>query len=271
MEWVETTGKTVAEAQERALDQLGVARDEAEFEVIDEPKSGLFGLMRGEARVRGRVRPTAVRPKNDRRRGRGKSGDKRSNTNEIPPASSATPTPTTQKSVSRPAEKPARQRDDEAREESSVSPQEVGEAAVTFMNGLVTAFGVSGTSTLAVDGHELDVAVDGSDLGLLVGPGGRTLNAVQDLARVAAQRRLGDHETRLRIDVAGYREKRRAALEAFTRKVAAEVVDSGAAKALEPMSSVDRKVVHDTVTNIEGVESRSDGDDPGRRVVIMPS
>ena len=77
MEWVETTGKTVADAREQALDRLGVAEDEAEFDVLEEPKTGLFGRTRGEARVRARIRPTAVRPKQERRnRGRkGRDGD----------------------------------------------------------------------------------------------------------------------------------------------------------------------------------------------------
>ena len=71
MEWVETVAKTLAEAREMALDRLGVGEDDAEFEVLEEPKAGLFGRVRGEARVRARVRPTAVRPKQDRRsRGR---------------------------------------------------------------------------------------------------------------------------------------------------------------------------------------------------------
>ena len=67
MEWVETTGKTVEEAKERALSQLGVHPEDAEFEVIEEPKAGLFGRVRGEARVRARVRPTQVRQKIERR------------------------------------------------------------------------------------------------------------------------------------------------------------------------------------------------------------
>jgi len=62
MEWVETTGKTIEAARESALDQLGVAADEAEFDVIEEPRPGLFGRMRGEARLRARVRPAQVRP-----------------------------------------------------------------------------------------------------------------------------------------------------------------------------------------------------------------
>ena len=68
MEWVETTAKTVDEAKDLALDQLGVTADEAEFEVLDEPRPGLFGRLRGEARVRARVRPASVRPKQQRRR-----------------------------------------------------------------------------------------------------------------------------------------------------------------------------------------------------------
>jgi hypothetical protein len=67
MDWIETTGKTIDEAKEAALDELGVDEQDAEFEVVAEPKTGLFGRMRVEARVRARVRPTAPRPKDDRR------------------------------------------------------------------------------------------------------------------------------------------------------------------------------------------------------------
>ncbi len=68
MEWVETTAKTVEAAKDAALDRLGVAADEAEFEVLEEPRPGLFGRTRGEARVRARVQPAQVRPKQERRR-----------------------------------------------------------------------------------------------------------------------------------------------------------------------------------------------------------
>ena len=74
MEWVETTGKTVEEAKDAALDQLGVDEQDAEFEVVEEPRTGLFGRTRGEARVRARVRPTQPRPKVERRDRRGRSG-----------------------------------------------------------------------------------------------------------------------------------------------------------------------------------------------------
>ena len=151
----------------------------------------------------------------------------------------------------------------------------VQRAAEEFAVGLLTAFGVEGTATSVVDGNEIDVRIDGAEgnegLGLMIGPGGRTLLAIQDIARVAAQRRLGDHETRLRVDVAGYREKRRVALERFARHVAELVKESGIARSLDPMPSSDRKVVHDTLATIDGVTGRSEGEDPNRRIVVHPA
>ena len=296
MEWVETVAKTLAEAREMALDRLGVGEDDAEFEILEEPKPGLFGRVRGEARVRARVRPTAVRPKQDRR---SRSRSQRNETPAPQPALVDAATPALPDS-NEPREassggsasrgrhgkrnRPQQQKeltamsDDQGADDRSsdraaeaVAPTEVGEAAVEFMTGLTDAFGAKATASLHVEGNELDVRVDGDDLGLLIGPGGRTLMAVQDLARVAAQRRLGDHDTRLRIDVAGYRERRRAALEKFAVAVANEVRESGQTKALEPMASADRKVVHDSIHGIEGVASHSDGEEPRRRVVITPA
>jgi spoIIIJ-associated protein len=292
MEWVETTGKTIEAAREAALDQLGVAADEAEFDVIEEPRPGLFGRVRGEARLRARVRPAQVRPKQERRRrGKGESpapaspGDDPINgvsdgaTDASPPAKSTSGSKSGSNDKPKQSRRPAATRtpDEESkmsndeRPESTVTPDEVGAAAVTFMEGLTAAFGAQGDVAVEIDGLELEVKVTGSELGLLVGPGGRTLNAVQDLARVAAQRRLGDHETRLRIDVAGYRERREAALGAFARDIAEQVRASGTARSLEPMTSADRKVIHDVLTDEDGVSSRSVGEDPDRRIIVEPA
>ena len=284
MEWVETTGKTIDAAREAALDQLGVAADEAEFDVIEEPRPGLFGRVRGEARLRARVRPAQVRPKQERRR-RSKSdkpdktassasSDTSDGTQESStPAAATTPKPAQprarRQTTSKRNEEPKMTNDE--RPESTVTPDEVGAAAVSFMEGLTSAFGSPAAVAVTVDGIELEVTVTGTELGLLVGPGGRTLNAVQDLARVAAQRRLGDHETRLRVDVAGYRERREAALSDFARDVAEQVRTSGSARSLEPMTSADRKVIHDVLNEIDGVSTRSVGEDPDRRIIVDPA
>lgn len=292
MEWVETTAKTLDEAREAALDQLGVGLDDAEFDILEEPRPGLFGRMRGEARLRARVRPTQARPKQDRRRksksdktdkvGKAAGGDapKRSKqTASAPsddvsqPAASVQSAPSRERSNKQQQPNKQLQQGDEMSDDNTatVTPDEVGAAAVAFMDGLAAAFGLQGRSEITVDGIELELNVEGEELGLLVGPGGRTLNAVQDLARVAAQRRLGDHETRLRIDVAGYRGRREQALIKFSREVAEQVRSSGVARSLEPMTSSDRKVIHDVLNEEAGVASRSVGEDPTRRIIVEPA
>jgi spoIIIJ-associated protein len=95
--------------------------------------------------------------------------------------------------------------------------------------------------------------------------------AVEDLTRAAVQREAGGTAARIRVDVAGYKAKRRVALAGFTRKVAEEVLETGEPRALEPMGSADRKTVHDTVNEIDGVVTTSEGEDPRRYVVIRPA
>ncbi|MEQ1874127.1 MAG: RNA-binding cell elongation regulator Jag/EloR [Ilumatobacteraceae bacterium] len=290
MEWVETTGKTLAEAKDAALDRLGVHEEDAEFDVLEEPQAGLFGRVRGEARVRARVRPAQARQKVDRRdRKRAERADKGDKGETTKVASDQEPSKSASKPASKQAARPAKSQPKPARSsadtatrttpspkkkpegEHTVDPGQVGEEARRFVDELVTAFRLTGTTELISDGEDLEIRVHGQELGLLVGPRGTTLQAVQDLTRVASQRRLGDHDTRLRVDVGGYRERRRAALGTFATQMADEVKASGVARVLEPMSSADRKVIHDTLATIEDISTRSEGDDPYRRVVIAPA
>lgn len=277
MEWVETTGRTIEEAKNAALEMLGVDVDDAEFEIIEEPKPGLFGRTRGEARVRARVRPTQVRPKTerrDRRRREGgrensrENGEKRSggNGNGRNQGGERKPRPDRE---ARPPREPRAPREERPKGDP-VDPAVVGAQAVSFLEGLTSAFGLSGKVVLVREDEEMEVQINGDDLGLLVGPKGNTLLALQDLTRVVAQRRLGDHDTRLRVDVAGYRERRRDALSRFAKKVASDVIATGQSRVLEPMASADRKVVHDTLAEIDGVTTRSRGEDPYRQIVVEP-
>ena len=292
MEWVEVTAKTVEEAKDEALDQLGVDESEAEFEVLEEPKAGLFGRLRSEARVRARVAPTAVRPKLERgtrRRGRkDRSEDNGPATagaaTERPPAAStaAAPPPTPRAPAGRSANGGSRPRNDrrskpttdkgEAMYEAQEPAGDAGEVGEEFLSGLISAFGVQGTVSrnLLDDGDTLELAVEGEDVGMLIGPRGATLSAIQELTRTVAQRKAGEGQPRIVVDVAGYRKDRREALERFTRDVAAQVVATGVVRVLEPMPPADRKVVHDTVNTIDGVSTSSEGEEPRRRVVIQP-
>ncbi len=284
MEWVETTGRTIEEAKDAALDQLGVDEVDAEFEVLAEPRPGLFGRMRGEARVRARVRPATPRPKVDRRdrrrRGTPSEGRARRDTGEAAAATGAGASgagddgdasagvadgPGIDEKVTTVADGAPVPSDEEVAEEA-------GRAATAFLDELVEAFGLTGTVSIGTgDDGAVELAVDGDDLGLLVGPKGQTLAAVQELARTVVLRHVpAARDQRLRVDVAGYRARRREALARFTRQVADEVRASGVSRALEPMSAADRKVVHDTANALEGVRTVSEGEDPRRRVVILP-
>ena len=168
----------------------------------------------------------------------------------------------------------------ESTQPADVSPAEemdlaAQQAAVDeFLRDLMAAFGRDDATvsvSVAEDDEALEAAIEGSELGLLVGQKGVTLAAVQELVRSMVQRQfVGQAHARVRIDVAGYRARRKEALERFATGVAETVKESGVAKALDPMGSADRKVVHDVVNGIDGVVTVSEGVDANRRVVIRP-
>jgi spoIIIJ-associated protein len=306
VEWVTTTGRTIEDAKELALEELGIDESEAEFEVLEEPKTGLFGRPRGEARIRARVLPKAPRPKQERRPRRGKgagsgSGGGRKDAGsggETSRADGGTTddagAPTKDAGDERAASQGgARNRRGGGRgrggsngggrpastqqEGSQMTDDEVpvgtqADIITEFLEGLLQALGAEGTITRTqVDDETIELNVDGPDLGLLIGPKGQTLTAVHELSRTVLQRRAtGHHVGRVRIDVGGYRHRRQEALARFVRQQAEAVLSEGAARALEPMNSADRKIVHDTVNEIEGVATISEGADPDRRVVIVP-
>jgi spoIIIJ-associated protein len=153
--------------------------------------------------------------------------------------------------------------------DTEVNLDEQEAVAVDFVQGLLDALGTAGSvraSRTDDDGIALDIVGDG--LGLLVGPKGATLAALEELTRAAVQHAAEGQRARLHVDVGGYRQRRREALAEFTRKVAGEVLESGEPRALEPMSASDRKVVHDTIAELDGLGTVSEGEDARRHVVI---
>lgn len=153
-----------------------------------------------------------------------------------------------------------------------VTLEEQAEVAKEFIEGLLERYGLTASVEVReLDEQTVELAATGEGLGLLVGPKGATLAALQDVTRTVVQRSFPNRTDRILVDVAGYRERRIAALRRFTQQVAAEVLESGTERALEPMSAADRKVVHDTVVSIEGVVSSSQGEEPHRFVVVSPA
>jgi spoIIIJ-associated protein len=283
MEWVETTGKTVDEAMDRALAHLGVHRDDAEVEVLEEPKAGLFGRVRGEARVRARVRPSGPRPKRSRRSGEGDRpraargrddrprGEKkptgevrREREKSAPRASNA---PRSPKVVKSPV------KEDNMAEGISLAEQ--GAIAKEFLSGLLTSMEIKAeVSVKELDAETVELSVNATpptELGVLVGPRGTTLQALQEVTRTVVQSKSPSRTDRILVDVAQYRERRVSALGRFAQQVATEVIETGEERALEPMSAADRKAVHDALSEDERVATRSEGEDPRRFVVVSPA
>jgi spoIIIJ-associated protein len=152
-----------------------------------------------------------------------------------------------------------------------VALEEQAKVAEAFLRGLTDEMGLAAEISTHQDGEEsVELTLEGPDLGLLIGPKGATLLALQDLTRTAVQRKTGASNGRMWIDVSGYRQKRAVALGRFAQQVANEVLSSGNRKAMEPMNAADRKVVHDTINDIPGVATLSEGEDADRRVVVYP-
>ncbi len=283
MEWVETTAKSIEEAKDLALDKLGVDEADAEFEVLEEPRQGLFGRTRGEARVRARVEPKAPRAKDDRRdrkRRKPKSDAKKSApaaaaTATAEPSESGEESPSSGKNSStapspdRPRGKNGgRAKRPEKSERKESSMDEVRTCVDEFLTGLVAAFEIDTPVTIDDSDEQIVATIEGKH-GLLLGPKARTLDAIQELTRVTAQR-TAPSAIRIKVDVGGYRESRRVALGGFAQQAAEKARAEGVDVVLEPMTSADRKIVHDSLNDEAGVSTRSAGTDPRRYVVVVP-
>ena len=146
---------------------------------------------------------------------------------------------------------------------------QAGEARVLVAR-IVDALGVDAQ----VAAHEADEAIvvtcSGEDVGLLIGRHGQTIDAVQYLLNVIAYRAYGDEKKDVVVDAAGYRARRQATLETLALQAADRVRDSGEAEELEPMTAVERKVVHLSLKEVAGVGTTSEGTEPNRYVVVVP-
>ena len=144
-----------------------------------------------------------------------------------------------------------------------------GDVAADYLETLLDIVDYDGDIDLDVENGRAIVAVVGSDLSPLVGPNGSTLDALQELTRLAVQQQTGVR-SRLMLDVSGHRNQRRQQLTDLATTTAKTVVESGEPVRLSPMNPFERKVVHDAISNLSGVESESEGDEPQRRVVVHP-
>jgi spoIIIJ-associated protein len=228
---VEASGNTVEEAIDRALSILGATDDEVEVQILSE---GGDMVRRDEARVRVRLR------------------------DERGPEDFAFED-----------EEFAASGEVENHEPDPAAQQNAA-LAVEFLSGLLSTIELEAELDASTDRDVAHVDLSGPELALLIGRHGSTLDALQEVTRAAVQRQVSGRAL-VNLDVEGYRARRRAILERRARSAAAKVRRSGKPQALEPMAAFERKVVHDALTDFRGVQTSSEGEEPNRRVVIMPA
>ena len=151
-------------------------------------------------------------------------------------------------------------------------PDEADEAAVgrALLERTLAALGVAGTVTVDGDDDEVTATVAGPDLGVLIGRHGQMIDALQYLANAIAHRAVGDDRRRIVSDAAGYRARRASTLETLAQRSAEQASATGRPVALEPMSAVERRLVHEALKDDPEVETESEGAEPHRYVVVVP-
>jgi spoIIIJ-associated protein len=162
--------------------------------------------------------------------------------------------------------------DDEDDDEDDVDGDPLvreGDVAGDYLERLLDILDVDGDIDLDVEGDRASVAIVGGNLGTLIGPDGATLEALQELTRLAVAQDTGVR-SRLMLDVGGFRAKRRSDLTALAGEAARRVAQSRQPERMSPMNPFERKVVHDVIAGVSGVRSESEGEEPNRRVVVLP-
>ena len=144
-----------------------------------------------------------------------------------------------------------------------------GDIAADYLEELLDIADLDGDLDMDVEGDRASVSIVGGDVSQLVGRNGEVLEALQELTRLAVYRETGER-SRLMLDIGGFRADKRSRLEKVAAEAVAEVRSSGERKALDPMTPFERKVVHDAVA-AAGLSSESEGEEPHRRVVVLPA
>jgi spoIIIJ-associated protein len=153
-------------------------------------------------------------------------------------------------------------------EDENSSLVQEGDIAADYLERLLDIVDYDGDIDLDVENDRAIVAIVGSDLQPLIGQRGETLDALQELTRLAVQQKTGSR-SRLMLDISGHRQAKRAELARLGAETASRVIDSGESVQLAAMNPFERKVVHDAIAAIDGVRSESEGEEPNRRVVVL--
>jgi spoIIIJ-associated protein len=252
----EASAKTVEAAIAAAAAKLGVRADQIEVEVLKEPVPSTFGKVGEPATVRVTKRESPREPSAAATTGGAATAT------VTPPSGSVIVS--SQDGRTGAAEGLAHRHPEVTDPEAVAADTEL---AADFVEGLLDVLDVDGDITTWVDDAGGHVDVEGSKLEFMVGREGETLSALQEVTRLAVLRQT-HRWVRITVDVNGFKAQRRQELVALAKSIAERVAQTGGNEELEPMTSFERKIVHDVVSATSGVVSESIGEEPNRRVVI---
>lgn len=275
MRTVRITAKTIEAAVAEGLEKLGISREEAVVHVVEQPSSGLFGLIHKKMAVVDISAPDEEVPEETPVDApeEAKAEEPAEEVKEETPveAVKAEEKPAEETPAEEKAEAPAEEKKAE-REEPAFDPEEqkkVAEEAKTFLTGVFAGMHLAVTMECRMTEERIMINLVGDGLGILIGKHGQTLDALQYLTNLAAGKSFRHHYFIL-LDVENYRERRQDTLEALARRLAGKVKRTGEEVRLEPMAAGERRIIHLALQDDHAVSTDSEGEAPYRYVVIRP-
>jgi spoIIIJ-associated protein len=266
---IEVKAKTVDLAVEAAMQELGVDdREQLSVTIVQEPEKGFLGMGGTDAIVTVKQLPPRKRRRDRGNKNRSDSqtgnSQQRNNGGGRGGNSDRNRGKKTQHDKGREMSRQDKDREDDR---DVLTIDEQAGIVKDFLTGLVDAYGLEGEVVARVDDEVIVADINGEQTEALIGVRGSVRSAIHELTRTVLQRYAQD-TARLRLDVAGYAERRREALTIYANQLIEQLEADGGELMLEPMSSADRKVIHDAAANSNKVTSYSEGEPPRRYVVL---
>ena len=276
IKFIDMTGKTEDEAIRRALEQLGLERDDVSVEILERAKSGFLGIGGSPATVRVSYDDGQPEPKPEPVKPEPKSAAPKAEKKPVYCAEVLQKEVRAREKQEREAkrgERRAEPKAEKAPREPAVLGEEIrdekSEQIRTFLSGLLEHIDAKAeVKVYEVEKNRYKVILEGEKLGALIGRRGETLDAIQQLTNYSINRGGESKRARVQIDAENYREKREESLERLAQKVAGKVVKYRRNVTLEPMNAYERHVIHTALQDTQYITTFSIGTEPNRRVVV---
>jgi len=250
-------GKTVDAAIDSACEKLGCNREDCEWEIIDLPKKGFLGLKNTPAKVRVSIEIPEEKKEPEPAKAAPAKAYAPKNTPSPRPAPVQKTAPAAKTVQNARADKPA----------SGMVSQEKIALAKNYLKEMLDQINLEAEITVTEEDSGICMNIEGKGLGIIIGRRGETLDAIQYLTSLVANRIDGDY-MRVTIDCGDHRVKRKETLETLASRLASQVLKTNVSRTLEPMNPFERRIIHAAISEIEGVSSISIGEEPNRRIVI---